>query len=115
MSQSVELFQMLEAREKRAWEQQRLLAEFRKPVLCFTMNIPGPMKDTPLIRRAFAFGQETLKYRLPKERILYRTEHCAVTGCEAMYVVDMDALSLKKLTAAIEDETPMTASSWIGN
>ena len=107
MSQSVELFQMLEAREKRAWEQQQLLAEFHKPVLCFTMNIPGPVKDTPLIRRAFAFGQETLKYRLPKGRVLYRTEHCTVTGCEAMYVVDMDAISLKKLTAAIEDETSM--------
>ena len=107
MSQNVELFQMLEAREKRAWEQQRLLTAFHKPVLCFTMNIPGPVKDTPLIRRAFAFGQETLKYRLPKGRILHQAEYCAVTGCEAMYVVDMDALSLKRITTAIEDETPL--------
>ena len=107
MSQNVELFQMLEAREKRAWEQQRLLAAFHKPVLCFTMNIPGPVKDTPLVRRAFFYGIKTLDHRLPKGNVLHRAAHCAVTGCEAMYVVDMDALSLKKITTAIEVETPL--------
>lgn len=103
--QEVTLTQMLEARERRVQEQQRLLREFRRPVICFTMNIPGPVKDSPLIRRAFAFGCDTLNHRLPKNRVLYADEQTAVTGCQAMYAVDMDALSLKTLCTAIEDGT----------
>lgn len=103
----VTLMEMLDARESRAMEQQRLLRKFRAPLLCFTMNIPGPVKDSPLIRRAFAFGCDVLEHRLPKSGMLYSASHCAVTGCEAMYAVNMDALSLKKLTTAIEEETAL--------
>ena len=103
----VTLMQMLEARESRVWEQQRLLEKYQKPLLCFTMNIPGPVKDSPLIRRGFAFGRDALRTRLPKSRVLYDAAITAVTGCEAMYVVDMDALALKRLCVAIEDDTPL--------
>lgn len=103
--QEVTLMQMLEARDNRVLEQQRLLNQFGKPIICFTMNIPGPVKDSPLIRRAFRFGCDTLNHRLPKNRVLYSAASSAVTGCQAMYAVDMDALSLKRLCTAIEDET----------
>lgn len=103
----VTLMEMLEARESRAMEQQRLRREFCKPIIYFTMNIPGPVKDSPLIRRGFTYGRDTLNHRLPKSQILHSAAHCAVTGCEAMYVVDMDALSLKALCTAIEDETDL--------
>ena len=103
----VTLMQMLEARESRVWEQQRLLEKYQKPLLCFTMNIPGPVKDSPLIRRGFAFGRDALRTRLPKSRVLYDAAITAVTGCEAMYVVDMDAVALKRLCVAIEDDTPL--------
>ncbi len=103
----VTLMEMLEARESRALEQQRLLREYRVPLICFTLNIPGPVKDSPLIRRAFAFGCSALEHRLPKSCVRYCASHCAVTGCEAMYAVDMDALSLKTLTTAIEEETAL--------
>lgn len=105
--QEVTLMEMLEARESRALEQQRLLREYRTPLVCFTMNIPGPVKDSPLIRRAFAFGCDALAHRLPRSRVLHAASHCAATGCEAMYAVDMDALSLKKITASIEDEAAL--------
>lgn len=105
--QEVTLIQMLEARESRALEQQRLLEECKRPIICFTMNIPGPMKDSPLIRRAFSCGCAALNHRLPKGQVLHSASRCAVTGCEAMYAVDMDPLSLKKLCTAIEDETAL--------
>ncbi|MDO5401406.1 MAG: triphosphoribosyl-dephospho-CoA synthase CitG [Eubacteriales bacterium] len=107
MNQSVELYQMLEARERRAFAQQRLLAQFHRPVLCFTMNIPGPVKDTPLIRRAFLWGREALEHRLPKGSVLFSQVLTQVTGCEAVYAVDMEPVSLKRLTTSIEDETPL--------
>lgn len=105
--QEVTLPQMLEARESRVQEQRRLLLRYRKPLVCFTMNIPGPVKDTLLIRRGFAFGCDALQCRLPKARVLHAASRCAVTGCEAMYAVDMDPLVLKKICTAIEDETPL--------
>ena len=44
----VSLTEMLEAREKRAWQQRELLRRGRT-MICFTMNIAGPIKNSPLI------------------------------------------------------------------
>lgn len=96
---------MLEARERRAERQRQLLAEFSGPLVCFTVNIPGPVKDSPLIRRAFRLGCATLEARLPK--LLHRELREEVTGCEAMYVPDGDALAVKAICTAIEDETAL--------
>ena len=49
----VTLAQMLEARERRAFHQKELLSKFRRPLLSFTMNIAGPVKNSELIRRGF--------------------------------------------------------------
>ena len=47
----VTLLEMLEARERRALRQQALLNQYGKTMVCFTMNIAGPVKNSPLIRR----------------------------------------------------------------
>ena len=56
----VSLHDILNAREARVRRQQSLLTEYRAPLLCFTMNIAGPVKTTPLIERGFRVGLETL-------------------------------------------------------
>lgn len=99
----VTLAQMLEARERRAFRQFQLIREFGKPIVSFSMNIPGPIKDSPLIRRGFRSGCETLEHRLPKAKVLHREMTEAVTGCEAIFVVDMEPLKVKAITTAIED------------
>ena len=38
------LLQILDAREERVRHQRQLLEQYGKPLLCFTMNIPGPEK-----------------------------------------------------------------------
>lgn len=105
--QEVTLIQMLEARERRVWEQQRIIAEFGKPVICFTMNIPGPIKDSPLIRRSFDYGCAALDHRIPKDRLLHRAVSYDVTGCQAIYSVDMESVELKRICTIIEDCIPM--------
>lgn len=105
--QEVTLMQMLEARENRVLEQQRLLREYGVPLICFTMNIPGPVKYSPLIERAFEEGCRTLGHRLPENRILHRSIRRAVTGCQAIYAVSMDAAAIKKICTAIEDDTAL--------
>ena len=106
MPQTVTLEQMLEARERRAQRQQALLAQYGLPLVSFTMNIAGPVKNSPLIRRGFRLGARTLKEHLALSGCapLYEEPIDEDTGCEALYVVDMDSDALKKLTCAIEEQ-----------
>ncbi|MGI5977576.1 MAG: citrate lyase holo-[acyl-carrier protein] synthase [Candidatus Limivicinus sp.] len=99
----VNLQQMLEARENRASRQFSAVKQFGLPIVSFTMNIPGPVKDSPLIRRAFREGCRVLEYRLPENSLKHREIVSARTGNEALYAVSMDALELKRLTTVIED------------
>lgn len=101
----VTLSQILLAREARVLRQQLLLKAHRCTLVSFTLNIPGPEKNSPLIRRAFRFGCRQLEQRLPG--ILYREESDAPTGCEAMYCLDMPPRAVKEICTAIEDETPL--------
>ena len=64
MAVEVSLLDMLDARERRVHHQQELLERYHKPLICFTMNIAGPIKDSPLIRRGFARGQQLLRQRI---------------------------------------------------
>ena len=43
------LSDMLEAREMRSWRQQEMLEKGGHPLVSFSMNIAGPIKNTPLI------------------------------------------------------------------
>ncbi len=101
----VTLEQMLAAREARAARQVSLNRMYHLPILSFSMNIPGPVKDTPLIRRGFLAGCGELDKKLIKVR--HRQIIQAVTGWEAVYAVEMDSLELKSLTTDIEDTHPL--------
>lgn len=105
----ISLTEILEAREHRVAVQQELLHRFRKPLICFTMNIPGPVKHTPLIARGFADGCRALLHSLEAANIAVlhwdATEN--VTGCEAFCVADAPAERLKAMAAAIEDGSPV--------
>lgn len=103
----VSLLDVLNAREARVRQQQLLLTEHRAPLLCFTMNIAGPVKTTPLIERGFRAGLEELDSRLPKEKILFRAAKVLPTGCEGYYAVSMPAPELKALCTRIEENHPL--------
>ena len=109
METTVSLVQMLDARERRVQHQQELLARYHKPLICFTMNICGPIKDSPLIRRGFARGRQLLRQQFLRAKLtpLYQGAVREVTGCEAFYVLDADPLTIKKFTTDIEDATPL--------
>ena len=100
------LLEILDAREKRAEKQKALLAKYQKPLLCFTMNIPGPVKLDRDVSIGFFVGCRLLQDSLRGCRLLHRELHRSITGCEAYYVVDMPAEELKKIVMDIED-TPM--------
>lgn len=109
MSVQVELLQMLEARERRAQRQRALLAEFSAPLICFTMNIAGPIKNSDLIRAGFSIGKNLLWQQLAREKLspVHFEEINEATGNEACFSISADPLTIKRITTAIEDHTEL--------
>ena len=100
---------MLEARDRRAENQRRLLLLHACPLISFTMNIPGPVKNSPLIRRAFYVGLERLQGILDQEGLkpLDPLLTDADTGCEYLCAVRGEASRLKAICESIEDMEPL--------
>lgn len=103
MERLVTLEQMLSTREAR---QARLTAALvRAPLVSFTMNIAGPEKNSPLIRRGFLVGCKRLENAFAAHGIaltlLEQTDE--ITGCEVLYAAGGCALTAKALCAACED------------
>ena len=103
----VSLQDILEAREARVRQQQALLTEYRLPLVCFTMNIAGPVKNTPLIQRGFYAGLEQLNHQLPLEQLCFQRVQELPTGCEAVFAVDLPARELKQICTEIEQKHPL--------
>lgn len=94
---------MLLARDRRASRQAALLARYGCPVISFTMNIAGPVKDSPLIRYAFRSGLRQLE-ALPCAQ-LCREVIFEPTGPEALLVYEtQDARLLKAFCIRLESE-----------
>ena len=101
------LIEILNAREARAARQQALLQHHGCPVISFTMNIAGPVKTSPLIRRAFREGLAALDAALEAYPLLSREVIHEITGDEALFSMDADASVLKALCTALEEGSPM--------
>ncbi|MBR2311244.1 MAG: triphosphoribosyl-dephospho-CoA synthase CitG [Oscillospiraceae bacterium] len=98
----VTLQQILDAREDRVKRQRELLAEYHKPIVSFTMNIPGPVKLDRDVAIGFFVGCRLLRDALAG-KLLYVEEHRRETGCEVFFVADLPAKELKELTVDLED------------
>lgn len=105
MEHAVTLMEMLGAREARAMRQQQLLEEYQLPVISFCLNIAGPVKNSPVLRRAFREGLERLACALLAGRleVVHREEVDEPTGCEALWVVRGDGRAVKELCVELED------------
>jgi holo-ACP synthase/triphosphoribosyl-dephospho-CoA synthase len=98
-----------DARELRAFRQRCLLAEFGKPLISFTLNVAGSRKAFPLAERTFREGNLLIARELKRAGIpvvVYK-EDCNRTGYAGFYAVDADAERVKRLTAAIEEGSPL--------
>lgn len=105
----VSLTDMLEARELRAQRQQTLLQQYGKPLISFTMNIAGPIKNSPSISRGFRMGLRELTRLITVEKIpcLYQEQLQQNTGCEALLILDAPAARIKALTVQLEESSPL--------
>ena len=102
----VTLPQMLDARERRAQAQQALL-EQADPNACLvslSLNIAGDVKRTPKTRLLFDRGLALFDALQLSERKRIVTD--AVTGTEALILLDAEAKTVKAATERIEDAFP---------
>ena len=109
LGHTVELPEMLDGRERRAWRQSALLAEGAPSLVCFTMNIAGPIKIFPLAEEAFDAGCDAVREALARERIPVRREEIsrASYGWEAYLLTEGSPLAVKKALTEIEEEHPL--------
>lgn len=105
--QEVSLSDMMDARELRASIQNHLLNTYKLPLICLTLNIPGPHKVFPGVLNAYELGCKRICQTLEKEAltIVFQTERREKTGYEAFFAVDSNAKNLKQLMVSIEDHT----------
>ena len=105
----VTLQEVLDARERRAEAQRQLLKQYARPLISFTMNIPGPVKDSPMISRAFDEGLRMLDDALGEAGIacVSRQITHADTGNEFLCAVKASATAVKEICTRIEDGSPM--------
>ena len=97
----ITLEQVLFARDRRVQRQQALHRQYGGTLLSFTMNIAGPVKDTPLVRLAFQAGLAALDRDLGKP--VHRELIQASTGPEALLVYDRPAPWVKERCLLLEE------------
>lgn len=107
MERKIGLPEMLNARDYRVLRQQALLEQYHLSLVSFTMNIPGPVKNSPLIRRGFRLGKKLLLAQLERTKIacVFEEEADKPTGCEGLYVVRADPVTIKEMTRDLEEGT----------
>ena len=109
MERAASMTEILEARDRRAQRQGELLARWRLPLVSFTMNIAGPVKNGPLIRRGFGLGRSLLLGQLDQlgSPPAFAEETDGAAGREGLYVVDLAPQALKELTCALEEDSDL--------
>jgi len=98
----INVYHMAEAREYRKKKQEELVRKNNYPLISFTLNIPGPEKNSPLYRKIHEEGMSAIKVALASEivNIISRDE---ATGCEAYITLNLPADKIKKRTIEIEE------------
>ncbi len=104
----VELPEMLAGRERRAAIQQQMQQQYPGTLVCFTLNIAGPVKVFPLSEEVFLQTEDRIITRLWQQGFSIRNkrEETALCGWEAYLAVEGDALEIKKALLVLEEEDP---------
>lgn len=105
----VSIQDMMACREQRAALQTDYRLRLQKPVLSFCMNIPGPIKTTSEIKKAFDTGCREISQTLQAANMPIADATCfhKATGDEWVLCVDGDPVRIKELMTNIEERHPL--------
>ena len=103
----ITLKEILDAREERVRMQMEMQRENPYPLICFTMNIAGPIKTSPLIIRAFDYGLKELENAIEKYGIAKQITEYKNYGPMSLLSVMADAQDIKDICVRIEESCPL--------
>ena len=100
---------MLDARERRAACQRRLLAEAEagESLLSITLSIPGPHKTSDVLEAVFDELCARAEEALDGAPVRERTRLGGVSGPELLMLVGLELLELKRRVSAVEETHPL--------
>ncbi len=102
---SPSLDQVLEARERRVFQQEALVLDNQdKTVLVVKSNIPGPIKNNHYLKKIGEWGQQLVEETFSTSAVLINDDDC---GYETFYVINLSVLDVKEKMMAIEDDYPL--------
>lgn len=104
------LGEVLSDREKRVQLIEDMKADAPEAtVLCFKLNIPGPVKSNPVIEKVFVHGQNEIDKALEDKgaTVFYYQEIYKRTGPELYVSCEWPARELKEKMVALEEESPL--------
>ena len=101
--------EILNCREKRVVIQNEMIRKYKKTVISFTMNIPGPIKTNNEIKKAFDIGKNLILEKLKENNItiLEIQELNENTGNELFISVNSLAKKIKNITVSIEEASEL--------
>jgi len=103
-AQNEKLLAILKAKEERATVQLELIKKYNTPLVSFTLNIPGPNKNSNKFDLVHNIGSNLLEEELRKSGhyINYITYKEASAGREGFFSVTGDPSIIKNITINIE-------------
>ena len=104
---AVSMQQILLRREQRVLEQRAMLEEAGcSSLVSFTLNIPGPVKQSPALQMVFDAGKKQLSLLLAGH-ILKKRVTCADTGSELLLALDLAPETVKSRLVQLENSHPI--------
>ena len=103
----VTLQEVLDAREARVRTQEKMRHEQGAPVICFTMNIAGPIKTSAVIERAFLVGVRLIEKAISPLTVAQKQEEHTKCGPVCFWAVRGNADTLKSHMVEIEEKHPL--------
>jgi len=104
--QPITLEELLAGRDRRAALQESLLKEYNRPLISFTVNMPGPIKLCPQSLRIHEAGVEAIKGILGGNLLHYQLQTPS-TGPEGYFLCRGEGEELKAQMCVLEEEHPL--------
>lgn len=110
---SITLLDLLEAKEQRAIKQQNLLQVYNKPLISFTINYPGQIKDNAEVRQFFKLGCLAISTKFKTNSLIFEQQELLITGPQAFFIYDdIEVRSLKEKCIQLEQGNKSWCRLW---
>ena len=103
IQQQITLADILAAKEARYSRQRAFREKYVMPLVSITINMPGAIKDMPILRRLRDYAVHEVRKRL---NVLGEEQVNLVTGPEALVAVDEDGRVIKSIMMEVEEQYP---------